>query len=544
MSHTVGVVFEVEKDNIRQFVVRARRVVAHSLVRDWERLVDLTEDRFIMRLNLAGSATMTLRLPENEEVFESLVARLRPILLTSEPVHHGRVFKAIKRLVVQGGPGFGAEHRDHFDRLRARWQQLAGDTPRMQTYAMQGFDERGQPVTPLVPDAALAGGWLYADLVHAEPLRGLENSLHFSLAERYVAAVRLFSNIAALTAHTLAFINRLRDDGLIDIDSSAWTTPVAVNSSELVQHASVFVAPAGTVGPAWVPGSLQVAEGWRPLTITQATRFNAGDRVDIVLRDAAGEVITTHEAAVVYRDTAALEWHWRVLVDDAIQFSFVFEISGDTAIPRHAHWQVHRDTNRQLLASSHFLLQMHTAAEVSFEAHHHRFVVFTTEAPETTLLELRALTDLALDLTIIENQLGQALGVCDGDFDQSDQVMVRVIRLLYEGQVVPFRSTALQVPIDSNTLPLLLGQRPGIFTLGSCQIPVPAFYIYHPQASVRDLSSAEPREQRRIVEYAPPAGERLLAWSPDCGAPAAEPNRLSTTADWGIPDIDQRTFPW
>ncbi|GAA2975387.1 hypothetical protein GCM10010483_19390 [Actinokineospora diospyrosa] len=536
--------FEIEKDTVRRFVVRARRVAAHSLVRDWERLIELAQDRVTMRLSLTGVARTSMRLPEDEEVFESLVARLRPFLLKDERVHHARLFKAIKRMVVQGGTGFDEDRQGRFDELRAGWQQLAGDTPRLQTYSVQGFDEQGQPLTPVVADAVLAAGWLYADLVHAQPRPGLEEAARFSLAERYTAAVRLFSKLAMLTAHTLAFINQLRDDQLIEIGRAAWDTPVEIDSAELTQEGVVFVAPAGTEGPAWIPGSLEVAQGWRSLTTTEAIRMDTANQVEVVLSGDDGERVAAYEAAVLRRDTTDTELRWRVLVNDAVEFTFALDITAEVTTPRLLHWDLHQDTNRQLLVSSQFLLEMYSAAEVGFDVHGHRFIAFTATAPAERLAHLRALSNLAQDLVLLENRLGQALHVCDAGFNQCDQVVVRIIRLLHEGRIVPFGYGPMRVAVDSPEAPAILGQRATEFGLGSCRIPVPAFFIGHPQAVVHDLSIGEHQGPGRMIEYGPPAGERLIAWSPDCGAPKPELDELSVDTDWGLPDIDQHSFPW
>ncbi|MGB7448657.1 MAG: hypothetical protein WA892_05965 [Ornithinimicrobium sp.] len=62
------------------FVVRARRVAAHPLARDHEALLVLAQDSFTLTLSPGHPAKMRRTLPP-EELFESLAARARPVIL-------------------------------------------------------------------------------------------------------------------------------------------------------------------------------------------------------------------------------------------------------------------------------------------------------------------------------------------------------------------------------------------------------------------------------------------------------------------------------
>lgn len=76
-----------------RFVLRARRIAAHSLARDREELAALSQLKFDGQLSLDGTMTFRRTLPD-EEIFESLAARLRPLLVPGETVFHKKVFKA------------------------------------------------------------------------------------------------------------------------------------------------------------------------------------------------------------------------------------------------------------------------------------------------------------------------------------------------------------------------------------------------------------------------------------------------------------------
>lgn len=60
-----------DDETLRRFVLRARRVQAHSVVQDWDELLRHGQGSFVGHLDLAGRMTITRRLPADEEVFES-----------------------------------------------------------------------------------------------------------------------------------------------------------------------------------------------------------------------------------------------------------------------------------------------------------------------------------------------------------------------------------------------------------------------------------------------------------------------------------------
>jgi hypothetical protein len=79
-------------ERVERFVLRARRVMAHSLVRDHSKVLNELASGTIqvhVQVNKAtGEAThrFTMELPP-EEAFESFAARLRPFTMRKEPVY-------------------------------------------------------------------------------------------------------------------------------------------------------------------------------------------------------------------------------------------------------------------------------------------------------------------------------------------------------------------------------------------------------------------------------------------------------------------------
>lgn len=83
---------------LNRFVLRARRIEAHSLARDRRALSALLEFSLAGQIQLDGTMEMRRALPD-EEAFESLAARVRPVLVKSESVYLARVLDAVKAAV-------------------------------------------------------------------------------------------------------------------------------------------------------------------------------------------------------------------------------------------------------------------------------------------------------------------------------------------------------------------------------------------------------------------------------------------------------------
>lgn len=107
---------------------------------------------------------MTRRLPKDEEVFESLASRVRPLTVKSEPVYYVKVFDALSELLGEVDGGL----RSRIEALRAAWDDAEIQGTQIQAYALQSARLDGSSATPRVSDTQLAAAWLYADLVHAD----------------------------------------------------------------------------------------------------------------------------------------------------------------------------------------------------------------------------------------------------------------------------------------------------------------------------------------------------------------------------------------
>ena len=85
------------RDILRRFVIRARRVEAHSLVQN--RAVEKYAEPSMTIDYKEGQPTRIKCAMPDQEIFESLAARTRPCILGSEPVYLDKVFRSIDMLL-------------------------------------------------------------------------------------------------------------------------------------------------------------------------------------------------------------------------------------------------------------------------------------------------------------------------------------------------------------------------------------------------------------------------------------------------------------
>lgn len=85
--------------------------------------------------------------------------------------------------------------------------------------------------------------------MHADPKGNKKGGMDFSMKDRYVAAVRIFSSLALLTVETLAFIYNLEKLGIFDIPENIKTEEVVIGKDQIVREGFIYQAPVGTEAP-------------------------------------------------------------------------------------------------------------------------------------------------------------------------------------------------------------------------------------------------------------------------------------------------------
>lgn len=245
-SGTLASVGRIQSSEVlAKFVGRARRIEAHSIAADRAYLDRLARGEIQVVVGEDGSsAQMTRSLPA-EEAFESLAARLRPLLLAGESIFHEKVCDAIVEQMeaAAGEHGLAPATRAEIDRMRQNWADAALSRSAEPGYVVQmTATADGDPVTtPLLSAALLADGWLYLDLVHVDPRGDKVDAALMPLRERYAAAVYSLAQLAMMTLATLDVLRAARDVWL-DVPVDAWEKDVIVGDTTIIETGTVYYA--------------------------------------------------------------------------------------------------------------------------------------------------------------------------------------------------------------------------------------------------------------------------------------------------------------
>jgi len=121
---------------LNRCVLRARRIEAHSLASDRQALLSLSEFKLTGHIQLDGTMEMRRALPA-EEAFESLAARVRPVLVKSESVHHSKVLNAIQAGIETTESEIPEDLLVRFAGLQHDWSEFDLDSTNILRFAMQ-----------------------------------------------------------------------------------------------------------------------------------------------------------------------------------------------------------------------------------------------------------------------------------------------------------------------------------------------------------------------------------------------------------------------
>lgn len=249
---------ERARDRLERFVLRARRVNAHSLVRDHLKLLQAVADGSFKIRTVKNTETgeyeqrLLIELPP-EEAFESLAARLRPFTMRDEPVYWELVLDALEGLTSQ-------ETRDEIidiEQLRAAFSAVTEGRKTPQAYSV--ITEAGN-----LTDKELAHDWLNSDALHAKAIKSAAGS-GLDLNRRYQAAAGVYTRLGAAMDATYNVIAYLVTEGLLDLDTEVFSKRVIAETSIDVKLVGGYSAPVGStpmptnlvdptdLDPAWTP---------------------------------------------------------------------------------------------------------------------------------------------------------------------------------------------------------------------------------------------------------------------------------------------------
>jgi len=495
-----------EDDVLSRFVLRARRIAAHSLVQDRAKLQSHASGTFKGTLDTTGTLTMVQELPDDEEAFESLAARLRPLTVRREPIYFGEVFAALEAAQT-------AKYQGRIRALRYAWNAAEIQGTQVQAFSVQQSKADGTEATDFVSDTQLAAAWLYADLVHADATGAKKAALVFPMVERYGAAVRKFAHLALLTLETLELVESMADDGLIDLDSEARTADVVVGKSELVRETRAYVAEVGTTPP-----DLRMSRGWpddwKPYTVTEMLRESPTNRVQVTLRMADGETLAEYDGAIVRRSVESDSREWHVLVGGCFVFEIGLDYAGDKFVGGHFdNLQILSGSNELRWSASRLWLQMHQSTAVVFGVNDIQLFELTgfTLTPAEAR-EHEVLAEVLGDIVTIERLTGEACDECNSRFTNAHRVSLRRARLLHEGKLIRANRGPLMATRDVEQPPQAIMSAASKLEIGGAKVPVPRTMLWHPDMTAEFVETVDRQSRFRM---AVPSGERFFEWAPD-----------------------------
>lgn len=250
--------------NLSAFVLRGRRVEAHSLAADPRHLLKLAGGTFEVQI-INGATRIIQDLPP-EEIVESAAARVRPLALANDVTHWGRTMSALRHFAAVSQD---SELSDAVAILRARWNEVTDETQPPGGYTVQLSDDDAGTKTDPMGDRQLAWAWIYGDTVHADAQR-LTDTQEFGIEERFRAAVALVGQVMMATIMTMNVIRAAAERGTLPLPADLFTIPVTATGVGFVGDVTLYSAPVDddravpllgdALGPEWTPvGGVTVA---------------------------------------------------------------------------------------------------------------------------------------------------------------------------------------------------------------------------------------------------------------------------------------------
>lgn len=243
-------------ETLRDFVIRARRIEAHSLASDLAALKAYASGNMTLELDReAGKQYLSQTLPP-EEVVESAAARVRPLILQEDPVYWAKALKAIGFLTREYESNIG----EILSHLKAYWQSVNPKPGEARGYVLLLKSASDEDTSSII-DSDLGMSWFYGDVVHADRKRR-EAGAKFGIDERYRAAVMLVSGNMMCAKMTLDFIRTLQKEELVDLPEDAFTEDVVVSKTHFRTETTAYVGDVGTPMPTDI--SDDFPEGFEP----------------------------------------------------------------------------------------------------------------------------------------------------------------------------------------------------------------------------------------------------------------------------------------
>jgi hypothetical protein len=245
---------------IEGFLLRTRRVMAHSLIREQATLMTKLhkgEVTVVVTVNTKTGEESHRRKAEYppEEALESLASRVRPLILRKEPIYYEKALNALEVLV-------GADKLNEEIDLawwHRSWRIVLDANLGAQAYSV---------ATPsgATTDRKLMYAWLYGDIIHAQSPRS-PVIRDLDIDQRYYAAASGIARICNCVIYTHIMLMGLIEKGLLTVDPEVLSEAVVVSTTSVDEAVTVRVSDIGapipddltTIGPAALDPAV-----WRP----------------------------------------------------------------------------------------------------------------------------------------------------------------------------------------------------------------------------------------------------------------------------------------
>ena len=226
---------------LEAFVMRARRIEAHSICADAEALVKLAQLQLDLE-HVPGEGAFLVRAVPPEEQIESAAARIRPLLLQDHGIHYSRVLGSLKFFLKDD-----VALSEVLKSIRAEWMRIKDGTDLlgMKMFAAAHEDDQLSAAS----DLELAFAYFYGDVVHHDASRR-SSTAAFGVKHRYQMAASVVARVVVLTLSTLNLTRKANIAGLIQLAENVLTDPVVVEETVLrFPVEAAFIAPPGTPPP-------------------------------------------------------------------------------------------------------------------------------------------------------------------------------------------------------------------------------------------------------------------------------------------------------
>ncbi len=246
---------------LKSFILRARRIRAHSLAKDPRLLVRLRRPQFQVHVTPAsGETTIVMDLPPEEQV-ESAAARIRPLILKSEDTYHAKVMNAL--LYFGQKNSLSDKDMDVLRGWKKEWAKVSPKGKSLGFYEVR-FQKAGEAETRIT-DNALAFSWIYGDVIHADSSRRAEGQV-YGVDERFRAAIPVVVQVMMLAMATLTITEQLRSHGVLPDLGDAFDEQVVVADEPRELVTRVYVAEYDENGNLPDPPSMDedFGEAWKP----------------------------------------------------------------------------------------------------------------------------------------------------------------------------------------------------------------------------------------------------------------------------------------